>query len=243
MNAKWFLAYATLLCGVVFLNPRLDASVESDIVGYTTIQMDAGKWYQVGNPFVDLQGKTEIPISEVFASGFKNGDTLFIHDPQTTKYSNPLYWHEDVNAWCETPYYIPGTAAAQTLNVGQAVYINKSVASQVTLCGKVEVVDSPFGTESGNSWNQIVIVWPEEKGINDFAWTGLKNGDTLMLLNSQAMTYDTPLYWNESLNEGKGAWSDLPYYIPASPSTKVISAGQGIFINKVSPSAGAVSAR
>ena len=42
MNAKWFLAYATLLCGVVFLNPRLDASVESDIVGYTTITTTPG---------------------------------------------------------------------------------------------------------------------------------------------------------------------------------------------------------
>ena len=107
----------------------------------------------------------------------------------------------------------------------------------------MKAVDSPFGSENGNAWNQIVIVWPEERAINDFAWEGLQNGDTLMVLNSDARKYDTTLYWNESLNEGKGAWSELPYYIPSEPSTRIIKIGQGIFVNKVSSSIGSVSAK
>ena len=52
MNERRFLAGMALVAGVVLLNAPLNAAVESDVVGYTTMTMEAGKWYQVGNPLV-----------------------------------------------------------------------------------------------------------------------------------------------------------------------------------------------
>ena len=92
MNTKRTLACAALLLGLLSFNAPLTAAVESDIVGYTTIEMKADKWYQVAFPFVQLDDTETVSISEAFNSGFVDGDTLMILNPQTGLYGfhNPL---------------------------------------------------------------------------------------------------------------------------------------------------------
>ena len=202
--------------------------------------MEAGKWYLVGNPFVSLNGDTDVAISEIFQSGFKNRDSLFVHNPETLTYESPLYWHEDVGGWCPDPFFLPSEKTTRTLKPGDAVYISKGVTSEITLQGKVKPVEVTFGNEQGNTWAQVVVMWPDDKSVNDFDWQGLTDGDTLMILNSETASYDKPLYWSTRLNNGAGAWSEEPFFIATTPSQRVIQAGQGLFLNKKSAGRGTV---
>ena len=198
MTTKHFLTGATLLSGLLLLNAPLFAAVESDIVGYTQIEMQAGKWYQIGNPFVGLDGSLEQALNQVFTSGFALGDTLLVFNPETGIYEQQLYWvpgNEGSGTWCSLP--IPGAPASdKTLVAGQAVYINKAGGSgTVTLAGSVKPVEVEFGSEAGNAWAQVVAVWPEEKALNEMKWSGLALGDTLLVFNPETKLYEQQLYW------------------------------------------------
>ena len=52
MNTKRTLACAALLLGLLSFNAPLTAAVESDIVGYTTPQINADTFTLLGVPFV-----------------------------------------------------------------------------------------------------------------------------------------------------------------------------------------------
>ena len=92
MKAKSIFQCAALLTGLLFLNVPLFAAVESDIVGYTTISMEAGKWYQVGYPFSPLDGAESIKLNDCFTEGFALEDTLMILDVVNSSYEAMLYW-------------------------------------------------------------------------------------------------------------------------------------------------------
>ena len=225
-------------------NAPLSAAVESDTVGYVTQSLEGGRWYQLGCPFVTLDGDAEWTVSEAFPAGFVNGDMLLLHNPETLKYNNALYWHEELSGWSTLPAGIPVTEPAQqTIRPGQGVYISKYKTSTVTFKGKVEAVKSTFGSENGHAWNQVAVVWPEETKLNDLEWTGLKDGDTLMILNTEKKAYDAQVYWHSTANDGRGAWCDLPagLPIPSTPVDVTLFAGQAVYINKLSSSEGSVS--
>ena len=237
MKARHFLLGATLLSAGLLFNAPLFAAVESDIVGYTTIQMDAGKWYQVGAPFVALDGAETVPLNEVFNQGFQSNDRLMVFDAETSGYQAPLYWVESKNAWCNSPVALIAQPTDLRLSPGQAVYISKQTTSTVTFSGKVEIVEVPFGRDGGETWDQVAPVWPAKCAINDFRWSGLRSGDRLMILDSEQGEYLAPLYWVES----KNAWCDSPVAVIARPSTYELSPGQAVYINKVSSGTGSVT--
>ena len=110
-------------------NAPLTAAVESDIVGYTTIEMKADKWYQVAFPFVQLDDTETVSISEAFNSGFVDGDTLMILNPQTGLYENRAFWVSEANegqgAWCDKPVLAIAKPVDILLTPGQAVFILK----------------------------------------------------------------------------------------------------------------------
>ena len=238
MKARHFLLGATLLSAGLLFNAPLFAAVESDVVGYTTIEMQAGKWYQVGCPFVGLNGATELPLNDFFCSGFVTGDTLMILDSQTARYGTLAYWVPEANggagAWCDRPIAAVGTPSDVVLKPGQAVYIHKKESSAVTFSGKVEAVPAEFGSEDGNVLAQVAPVWPEQKSVNDFVWKGLASGDTMKILDSDTASYGTLLYWLPSANNGAGAWCDRPIPGLGQPSNLVLSPGQAVFVTKSS---------
>ena len=90
------LGCSTLCLWVVsFLASPTSAAVESDVVGYTTITMEAGKWYQVGNPFVALEEGGVIELNDGFGTGFATGDQLYLYNsifitPILVRISHPI---------------------------------------------------------------------------------------------------------------------------------------------------------
>ena len=209
-------------------NAPLSAAVESDIVGYTTIEMQAGKWYQIGTPFVDLGDKEEVLLNEVFSSGFSEGDTLCIFDSESSAYTSYLYWIEDKGAWCDLPIPSLATPSMATLPFGQAVYIHKNTSGQIVLSGKVEAKAITFGAEDVPVWAQIAPVWPVSCDVNDYAWEGLTQGDTLTVWDSDTSSYSAYAYWNETQH----AWCDLPIPGIAKPISISLAPGQAVYISK-----------
>lgn len=218
------------------LNARLSAAVESDVVGYTTIEMEAGKWYMVGCPFVTLDENEAPKVNEVFTNGFAPGDVLMILNSETSRYSNSAYWIPE-KGWCDLPIAAIATPIETTLPAGQAVYIHKgTTASVMTVSGKVEAKEVTFGSENGSSWAQVAPVWPVSQSINTFKWTGLNDGDVLMILDPVTQTYSDSAYW---VND-KG-WCNLPIAAIAEPVDTVLTAGQAAYINKKSAGKASVS--
>ena len=140
------------------LNGRLNAQVESDIVGYTTVTMEAGKWYQVGSPFVALEEGTTLKLNDVFTTGFGAGDTLQLYSSVNSSYTT-YRWNTYKNGWATNTSPV-ATLADVTLPVGQAVFINKKVDGDVILTGKVSAEEAvTFGNEAGSAWDQFVCVY------------------------------------------------------------------------------------
>lgn len=229
MKVKHFLSGATLLSAALLLNAPLSAVVESDVVGYTTITMEAGKWYQIGCPFVALDGTEAPKINDVLGSGFESGDELMILNSETSRYSASAYWVAEKNAWCNRPIAAIATPIETVLPIGQAVYIHKGpTSSEVVFSGKVEAKEIAFGAENTPSWAQVAPVWPVSQSINDFEWKGLADGDELMILDSQTQTYTPSAYW---ISE-KNAWCNRPIAAIATPVTTELKAGTAAYINK-----------
>lgn len=223
MNFKSILACAALLIGI----GTATAAVESDIVGYTTITMEAGKWYQVGSPFVALEEGAALKLNDVFTTGFGAGDIINIFTPATSLYV-PYYWNTAKGGWTASRAPVAPLADV-TLPTGQAVFINKAIAGDVLLSGKVSFNEAvEFGSEEGDSWSQIVCVYPETVKLNAITWTGLQGGDIVNVFNNATSLY-VPYYWNAT----KGGWTASR--APVAPLVDVdIPAGQAFFINKVS---------
>ena len=213
-------------------------------MGYTTIEMKADKWYQVAFPFVQLDDTETVSISEAFNSGFVNGDTAAVFNPQTGLYENWAYWVSEANdgkgAWCDKPIVAIAKPVEVQLAPGKAVFINKNADGDVVVAGKVKVTEVQFGSDEGNVWAQVGIVWPETKSVNDLKWTGLKTSDTLLVLNSETGLYDQQAFWVPTANGGQGAWCDKPIAAIAKPVDIQLTPGQAVFINKVSAGVGTV---
>ena len=207
-------------------NAPLSAAVESDTVGYTTIAMEAGKWYQIGTPFVALNGEKET-VGDVFHAGFTKGDMLYIYDSERGYYSSFLTWGTvQEGAWGDEATW---TVSNPVLPAGKAVFIRKSANSTITLSGRVATdVKTLFGNEGKSTWSQGVLVYPADTGINDMQWEGLKEGDTLYVYDPMTQLYKGPLTWTSAV-EGTGTpkWCDEATW---SVATEKIPVGQALFI-------------
>ena len=216
------------------LNGRLNAQVESDIVGYTTITMEAGKWYQVGSPFVALEDGITPMLNDIFTTGFGAGDTLSVYNPATSSYAM-YYWNATRAKW--TVGSRPSAADANVeIPSGQAVFINKATAGNVILSGKVSTNEvTEFGADVGNSWDQIVCVYPEAIKLNDLTWNGLSAGDTLSVYDPDTAIYAT-YYWNTT--QAKWKVGSRP---SAAEADVLLPVGQAVFVNKASVGVGSCS--
>lgn len=232
-------ALMTVLCG------RLNAQVQSDIVGYTTITLESGKWYQIGAPFMPLDKETtEYTLNSVF-SGFGDGDKVLIYDP-VVGYKT-AYWrstaNDGVGGWCTTP---KGPTIATTLKLSSkgAAFISKVSAgsTDVTFSGKVSHEEIPFGDEDGDIWSMVTPVWPEEIRLSDldFSNANTAEGDKLFVYDPVA-GYKTG-YWRPTANGGVGGWCTTPKG-PTIAFDRTLGVGQALFINKISAGIGTLSVK
>ncbi len=214
------------------LDARLDAAVESPVVGYLTITMEAGKWYMVGNPFKDLDDAETYTLATLFAgnSKFSDGDKLFVSNGGNG-YKN-RFWNAEEQKWSMNPrIFLEDTTVYSSKD---AVYIHKAEEGSVTFSGKVSVDPVDFGTEEGSSWQLLTLPWPSDRNISDYVWSNCEDGDRLYI-----PVKETGSYKNRFWNATEKKWSTNPrIFIEA---TDTLEAGCGVFINKVSKGLGSVS--
>ena len=194
--------------------------------------MQAGKWYQVGTPFVPLTDGAEQTINNTFTTGFSTGDQLYVYDSKTGNYKSPYMWGtiEGQTGWWDLS---TGLLASETLSLGQAVFISKSAMSvpgELILPGRVSTTTATrFGNASTASWEQVICVYPGEQELNDLKWEGLQEGDEAYLYDSTTGNYKSPYMWGTI--EDQTGWWDLSTGLLAS---ETLSPGQAVFINKKS---------
>ena len=232
MDMKKIIACAALVMGVVIFNGRLNAAVESDIVGYTTVEMTAGGWYQLGVPFAQLDGATTFTLDEAFPD-FAEGDIMYI----ATQAGGfiPRYWKvgTDVAGWSKSKTSYRADSAEYDSSL--AVYIYKQTAATITLSGAVKKMTNTFGAEGGNTWDLVALPWPESKSISDFVWTGCAEGDTLYIATANGGYI--PRYWKVGTDVAGWSKSKTSY----REATDVIAPGIAVYINKASEGVGSVT--
>lgn len=200
----------------------LHAAVESDVVGYTTIEMQAGKWYQIGCPFVELEDGQEQTLNSIFKEGFGGGDIAYVYDPTTSSYATPVYWSAISNTWGDA-WGVPSNIS---LSKGQAVFIYKASVGKVVFKGRVDsTVVSQIGSEEARAtWGQIACVYPKSMKVNEMSWSGFAGGDIMYVYDTESAQYLPPLYWSAVTQ----TWGDAF----GTPSNLELATGQAMFIYK-----------
>ena len=198
--------------------------------------MEAGKWYQVGSPFVALDGSATFTLNEAFP-GFAEGDRLYLATAEggySFRYwkvnatTGEAGWSTSRNVYREDTTEFP---------TGMAVYIYKGVTGTITLSGAVDTVTNSFGSDLGNAWNLVALPWPEAKKLSDFTWTGCADGDRLFI--------STPdggfsfRYWKENASTGAAGWSTSRNVYREDAT--LIEPGVAVYINKASVGVGSVT--
>ena len=219
MKVKHFLSGATLLSAALLLNAPLSAAVESDTVGYTTVEMEAGKWYLLGNPFVPLSKVDTFSVNEVFqGDGFGANDVLFTLSAEGT--FQPHYWRN--NKWCTDIF---GTTPADTqYPITTAVYINKQVDGNVVFTGKVAAIEVEIGSQEGQTWSLTSLTFPADKKLSDYTWTNFGENDVLYTLAEDG-TFKAH-YWRNN------KWCTDVFGIAEDESP--LQVGHALYINKQS---------
>ena len=214
-------------------NAPLFAAVESDVVGYTTIEMQAGKWYQIGNPFVALEDGTVPTLNTVFTDGFADGDTLYVLPLGQATYLPARVWISDYQGQTGWFNLSDRSYDMMELSVGQAVFIKKATHGEVTLKGRVSAKE--IVPITGETWTQLVCVYPKECSLNELSWQGIETGDKVYIYDSVSGNYLPERMW--LTYNGQTGWFNLA---DRSFDTQKLPVGQALFVNKASANAGSV---
>ena len=185
--------------------------------------MDAGKWYQVGNPFVELDNGTTPTLNSVFATGFSNGDQIYIYDSSASTYSRSAQWMTfDTDGGWRDGW---GEKVDPALKPGQAVFIYKKALGQITLKGKVSIQEVEFGSDQA-TWSQVACLYPETQKLNEMEWKGMENGDQIYLYDSNSSKYSSALQWMtvNGVSGWRDGWGEL--------KDVDVAPGQAMFIYK-----------
>ena len=195
--------------------------------------MAAGKWYQVGSPFVALDDTKTPKLNDVFTTGFSDGDQMSIFNSTTQRYV--VYdWSSAEKAWGINDDWDGFIKTDVTLTIGQGVFINKKSNGNVVLSGKVSTSEAVvFGDEKGNSWTQITYSCPIETKLNTLTWTNLADGDQINVFDPATQRY-TAYDWSSASN-GWGINDDWDGFVLKDVPLAV---GQAVFINKKSTGVG-----
>ena len=191
--------------------------------------MEAGKWYQVGCPFVVLESGQEVTINDVFSSGFSTGDQAYLYDSENSSYGPPLTWGSrdgEAEGWRTGR----GVLDKTVLTPGQVLFIHKKMTGEVCMSGRVSASETvSFGSAKSATWAQIVCVYPIEQTLNEMKWDNMTIGDQAYIYNPETLSYGSPLTWGSRAGEADG-WRTGRGILD---KTK-LSPGQGIFVYKKS---------
>ena len=223
MNAKRFISYAALLAGVLILNGRLNAAVESDVVGYQTIPLNLGTTL-ISVPFEELSSDTAgYPIQKINGDFHEHsllGDKLYVYSPVTSAY---VLYKYTADGWIRDNETV---ATEDCIMPGESVYLVSVLGTQaVNVAGKV-ISDDAVVLELQTGMNFIANPYPVDVPISSLegafsAHTLL--ADQLFLCNETGSGHVKYVYTNDGWKTEAGH--------PVTDSD-VIPSGSGAIITK-----------
>ena len=210
MDMKKIITCAALLAGIVFFNGRLNAQVESDIVGYTTITTVPG-FNMLGCVFNGLDGNP-LPLNQIVSGDFQDNDAIQVYDA-VKGYTSYTYW-KDYGGWLDGDFN-PATTA---IKPGTAFWLNTPGRSVVvTLQGAVNTDTYAYVAKRG--LQMVSSALPIDVDLNNTAWEGLVDGDEIQVRENGAYTSYT--YWKDY-----GGWLDGDF----APVAKPIAKGTSVWL-------------
>ena len=189
------------------LNGRLNAQVESDIVGYTTVEVTK-EYTLLGVSFFDLNDSTQdtIAINDFIAGDFAHGDQLQVPKATGTSYDIAI-WNADEGKWCTSRRGQPTTTESPIiLKKGDGVWlITPAVTTtnpmQVILKGRA-LASTTATYDCAQQYRLVSLPIYDAVPVNSpsLTWANLKNGDQIQIPKATGSSYDIAV-WNASLNK------------------------------------------
>lgn len=183
-NVREFLKPLTLGFMVSMLpSTPLFAEVESDIVGYTTIETIAGNTMSgvVFQGLDDLQGSAS--LNNLLSGDFQPGDQILVRNSTSGLYQ---YYEYASGRW----YFERQDADLFPLKVGDAFWISTpQKAISVTIKGTIAQGDYRYVATTG--YQMVSVGLPIDVTLNSaqVKWQGFQNGDTIQVLPKGSSTY------------------------------------------------------
>ena len=211
------------------LNGRLNAQVESDIVGYQTMALTQ-KFNLVGVNFADLSGSDTVLAKDFITGEFTNGDQLQI--PSASGY-DVLEWYD--GKWCA---YGGTIESDKSVVRGTGVWIVTKGATvenpvSVTVSGAVNLSDALTIT-FGQKYVLASPGLPKDYSVNtkELTWENLAEGDQLQI--PSASGYDV-LEWYDSKWCAYGGTVESNKVIPAGVAVWIVSTANDAKVTMTPP--------
>lgn len=230
MDVKRVFACAALLAGLLFFNGRLSAAVESDIVGYTTIETVPG-FNMRGVAFQGLQGET-VSLNELLSGDFKTGDEVQLFTTDGTNSGYTIYKYQEGSGWRQ------GRASADDYPVkaGDSFWLKTPDRSvSVTFKGAVKAGDFRYESQAGIQMvtADIPVEFPLNPTNGEAEWQNFQTGDQIQVLTKDG---GYTIYTYSSAN-GKWLLGRVPTEatIPAGTSVWLKTASAGAMMHVINP--------
>ncbi len=204
------------------LNGRLNAAVESDVVGYTTITTNAG-YNMMGCVYKGLGSET-ISLNDLLVGEFIAGDQVQLYS-STGGYT--IYTYNATTGWMNGR--VP--ADNRPLTVGDSFWLytpNREVA--VTIKGAVSTKDFTYTSIQG--LQMVANSLPVDVKINEIAWSGLTNNDQLQV---KTLTGYTIFTYSTATNKWMQGRAPADVTISAGSSVWLTTANAGVTMTVANP--------
>ena len=183
------------------------AQAESQIVGYVTKEMAAGKMDIMGVSFQNI-GDTSINVQDIIpVSGFGEGvDLIRVWNPTEKTYTFAYYYSETYADYNYEPDLGAGWADGDqirsniSIDAGQGFWLTTVQAASMTIAGEVLVAtDNKVSTLAGKM-DLICNTFPVETSIQDITLvSGFGEGvDLIRVWNPTGKTYTFAYYYSET---------------------------------------------
>ena len=232
MDMKKIITCAALLAGIVFFNGRLNAQVESDIVGYQTIEITS-QWTLLGMNFVGLENDTtdEIPFLSMISGDFAHGDEIQVQNIGGG-YSR-AGWNSTVGKWCS--FGRTGLSANEstlTIPAGTGFWL-KSSATTIQIAGKVYTGED-ISVVIGKQYKIFAPLVPEALPVNSdlLVWENFNHNDEIQIPNAGGGY--SRARWNSTV----GKWCTIGRTgVTSTPSDATIPSSASIWVISTNDSA------
>ncbi len=181
------------------------ADVESaNVVGYTTVSLNAGKQDIMGTPFVSVATKA-FSIQDLSIATPSDGvDWVKVYNPVSGKYDKASYWDEIYESLeAEDPMGSgfgdeEGTVVDMTIDPGQGFWMQTAKSTTVTIPGEVVAASDNTTTLKASKQDMVTGIFPVALDIQDISLSVPTDGvDWIKVYNPTTGKYQKASYWDE----------------------------------------------